>query len=135
MPDAAPVMSAVRPVRSQLIGTLYSALEYVAAAMSDWQAWQQQPPTSGAATAALVLGICGLVVCPFVCSILALVFGYRARDEIDSSGGQLGGRSSAVAGIVLGWVGIGLVVAGLALVLLVLAAAGGVSVNEGVLIR
>jgi hypothetical protein len=36
---------------------------------------------------------------------------------------------------VLGWVGIGLVVAGLALVLLVLAAAGGVSVNEGVLIR
>src|SRR3954467_15203480 len=63
--------------------------------MSDWQSYHQQPPppTSGAATASLVLGICGLVVCPFVCSVLALVFGYQAREQIDESGGQLGGRA------------------------------------------
>ena len=68
--------------------------------------WQQQPsspPTNGKATVALVMGILGLVVCPLVCSILALVFGYQARSEIDRSGE--GGRGSAVAGIVLGWIG------------------------------
>ena len=69
--------------------------------------WGPPPPqTNGKATAALVLGICGLVVCPFVCSVLALVFGYQARNEIDAYGGRQGGRGSAVAGIVLGWVGI-----------------------------
>ncbi len=39
--------------------------------------------------------------------ILALVFGYMARNEIDRSGGLQGGRGLAVAGIVLGWVMLG----------------------------
>jgi Domain of unknown function (DUF4190) len=69
--------------------------------------WVQTGPTSsGKATAALVLGIVGLVFCPLVCSVLALVFGYQARKEIDGSGGRIGGRGSAIAGIVLGWVGL-----------------------------
>jgi hypothetical protein len=103
--------------------------------MSDWQSWQQQPSTSGAATASLVLGICGLVVCPFICSVLALVFGYQAREQIDESGGQLGGRSSAVAGIVLGWVGVGLCVLAVAFFVLVIVLANGVSIESGALIR
>src|SRR3954467_10119802 len=102
--------------------------------MSDWQSYQQQPPTSGAATASLVLGICGLVVCPFVCSVLALVFGYQAREQIDESGGQLGGRSSAVAGIVLGWVGVGLCALGGALFARVCAVGSGGSNDFGALI-
>jgi hypothetical protein len=61
--------------------------------------------TNGKAIAALVLGItwiCGIG------SILALVFGTMARNEIDASGGLEQGRGMAIAGIVLGWVGIGI---------------------------
>ena len=54
----------------------------------------------------MVLGIVGLVACPLVCSILALVFGYQSRNEIDASGGYQGGRGMAVAGIVTGWIGV-----------------------------
>jgi uncharacterized protein DUF4190 len=78
--------------------------------------WQQQPDgrwvqvgapqSSGKSTAALVLGILGLVLCPFICSILALVFGYQGRREIDASGGSMSGRGNATAGIVLGWIGV-----------------------------
>jgi hypothetical protein len=90
--------------------------------------WQQAPDgqwvqmggavSNGKATAALVLGILGLVFCPFVCSIAALVLGYQARNEIDGSGGVQTGRSNATAGIVLGWIGVGLVLAGVVLIVL-----------------
>ena len=66
-------------------------------------------PTNGFAIASMVLGIVGFIVCG-VGAILALVFGYKARREIDASGGREKGRGMAVAGIVLGWVWIGLVV-------------------------
>jgi hypothetical protein len=68
----------------------------------------QGPPTNGKATASLVLGIC------FLCgigSILALVFGHQAKNEIEASGGTQGGLGMANAGIILGWIGIGLVLA------------------------
>jgi hypothetical protein len=72
--------------------------------------WQPSPPTPGAATAALILGICGVVLgfclLGWLCAIPALILGYKGRNEIDNSGGRLGGRGQAVAGIVLGWVGI-----------------------------
>jgi len=74
-----------------------------------WWNDQVQPPvqgTSGEAIAALVLGICGLCVLPLLGPVLALVFGYRARAEVDRSRGRTGGRGMAVAGIVLGWVGL-----------------------------
>ena len=61
--------------------------------------------TSTKATASLVLGICGLLVLPLVCSVLALVFGYQARGEIARSNGALRGEGNATAGIVLGWIG------------------------------
>jgi hypothetical protein len=63
--------------------------------------------TNGKAIASLVLGIVGLTGLPFVCSILAVVFGRGARREIAASGE--GGEGLATAGIVLGWVGILLV--------------------------
>ena len=83
--------------------------------------WQQAPDgswvqvagarSSGKATAALVMGILGLLFCPLVCSVLALVFGYQSRREMDASGGRLGGRGNATAGIVLGWIGLAIMVA------------------------
>src|SRR2546423_1395848 len=41
-------------------------------------------PAPGNATASLVLGIAGLLVCPVVCSVLALVFGYQAKGQLRS---------------------------------------------------
>ena len=63
--------------------------------------------TSGYAIASLVLGIAGFVFFPLVPSILAVVFGKKARAEI-RSGAR--GDGLATAGIVLGWIGIGLTV-------------------------
>jgi hypothetical protein len=76
------------------------------------------PSASGRATASLVLGLVGLVFCPLICSVLAIVFGYQARKEIAASGGQLAGGGSATAGIILGW--IGTVIYGIFLLLIII---------------
>ena len=47
--------------------------------------------TNGFAVAALVLGILGPVAC--VAWILALVFGYVGKSQIDASGGRQSGRA------------------------------------------
>lgn len=70
--------------------------------------------TNGFAIASLVLGILWIW---WVGSALALVFGYVAKSQIDRSGGVEGGRGLAVAGIVLGWIGVAIAI----LVFLVLA--------------
>jgi hypothetical protein len=62
------------------------------------------------AIAAMVLGIVWIYG---IGSILALVFGYSAKGQIDASGGRETGRGMAVAGIVLGWVGLGLILLGI----------------------
>lgn len=64
------------------------------------------PPTEGQAVAALVLGILGLVFCPVICSIIAIVLGKSSQRKIESSGGTLGGLGMAKAGFVLGIVGL-----------------------------
>jgi hypothetical protein len=82
---------------------------------SQWQSqWQQQnpqgqpspptpTPTPGKAIASLILSIVGLLFCPYVFSVLGLVFGYMARGEIKRAGGGLGGEGLALAGIIIGW--------------------------------
>jgi hypothetical protein len=60
------------------------------------------------AVASLVLGIVWVM---WIGSILALVFGYVAKAQIDRSGGRQTGRGIAVAGIVLGWVGVAFLLA------------------------
>lgn len=73
--------------------------------------YQTSPKTNGLAIASLVLGIAGLVfyACG-VASILAVVFGFIARNQIDRSGETQGGRGMAIAGIIMGWIGIALLV-------------------------
>jgi len=66
-----------------------------------------QPQTSGMAIASLVLGLAWLY---WIGSILAIIFGYLAKNEIKRNPAQLQGRGMAIAGIVLGWVGIGMLV-------------------------
>lgn len=54
---------------------------------------------------------------------IALYFGYRARREIAAAGGSQTGDGLALAGIVLGWVSVALLVFFLVIILLVLAVA------------
>jgi hypothetical protein len=61
--------------------------------------------TNGMAIASLVLGILWLY---WIGSLLALIFGVIGKNQIDRSGGVEGGRGLAVAGIVLGIVGLGI---------------------------
>lgn len=67
--------------------------------------YPSEPAATGQATTALVLGIVGLTVCPGAASIPAWIIGRSAMREIDASNGQLGGRSSAFAGYVMGIIG------------------------------
>ena len=81
----------------------------------------QQPPfygypaayaprsTNGLAIASMVLGILWLY---WIGSILAIVFGYVALGQIKRQPGMQG-RGMAIAGIVLGWVGVAMIVLGL----------------------
>ncbi|TYP81338.1 DUF4190 domain-containing protein [Blastococcus xanthinilyticus] len=63
------------------------------------------PPrrTNGMAVASMVLGIVWIY---WIGSILALVFGYVAKQQIRERGEA--GDGMATAGIVLGWVGVGI---------------------------
>jgi Domain of unknown function (DUF4190)/Protein of unknown function (DUF2510) len=66
-----------------------------------------QTKSNGFAIASMVLGILWIY---WLGSILALVFGYVAKNQIDRSGGRQSGRGMAIAGIVLGWIGIAILV-------------------------
>ncbi len=74
--------------------------------------WPYPPPqrTNGMAIASMVLGILWLY---WIGSILALVFGYTAKQQIQERGEAGGGM--ATAGIVLGWIGVGFLALGLVL--------------------
>jgi uncharacterized Zn finger protein (UPF0148 family) len=69
--------------------------------------------TSGMAIASLVMGIAGWTLFPLLGSILAIVLGYAARREIRQRPDQLTGDGMAIAGLVLGWLMVGLSVLGL----------------------
>jgi hypothetical protein len=71
--------------------------------------------TSGLAIAALVSGIAGWTILPLLGSILAIFLGYAARNEIRRDPDRLTGEGLAVAGLVLGWIMVGISVLGLCL--------------------
>jgi len=71
------------------------------------------PATNGLAVASLVLGILWIY---WIGSVLALVFGYVAMIQIRER--NEGGHGLAVAGIVLGWVGMGIGFLALAIALI-----------------
>jgi len=66
--------------------------------------------TSGLAITSLVCGILGWTLLPFIGSVVAILTGHMARGEIRRSNGQLDGDGLAVAGLLLGWISIGLMV-------------------------
>lgn len=62
--------------------------------------------TNVLAIVALVAGVAGLTVIPFVSSIVAVVTGHMARKEIRRTGEH--GDGMALAGLITGYIGIGL---------------------------
>jgi serine/threonine protein kinase len=71
-----------------------------------------KPPSSGKATASLVLGIVALLFSCIVVGglpgLLAALFGHLALRDIRRSEGRLRGHGSAIAGLILGYFSIGL---------------------------
>lgn len=68
--------------------------------------------TSNLAITSLVSGILGWTLLPFLGAIVAVITGHMARSEIRKSNGELDGDGLAVAGLVLGWLSLALVVVG-----------------------
>jgi Domain of unknown function (DUF4190) len=77
--------------------------------------------TNGFAIASLACSIGGFFVCG-IGFILGVVFGYIAKNQIDQSGGTQQGRGMAIAGIIVGWIGIALGVIALVVVIAIAAA-------------
>jgi hypothetical protein len=67
-------------------------------------------PSSTLAIISLVAGILGFTVFPFIASIVAIWTGYEARKETRSVPPKASGDGMATAGIVMGWIQIGLTV-------------------------
>jgi hypothetical protein len=74
--------------------------------------------TEGNAIASLILGIAAFVVCPLIPAILAVIFGNKAKQNI-AADPSLEGEGLAKAGVILGWINIGLAAA-VALLLVIL---------------
>jgi hypothetical protein len=82
---------------------------------------QRIPPTNTTATISLIAGILGLTLLPFMGSIVAIITAYIARQEIRDSAGAQGGADLAMAGLVLGWIGVALSVIAICLIGVLLA--------------
>ncbi len=86
-------------------------------------------PNDGQATAAMVLGILGLVFSfcygfGLIMSPIAWILGRLSVKRIDASGGQIGGRGMAQAGVIMGIIGtvlLALAIVGLFILVVVLA--------------
>ncbi|MBS0212712.1 MAG: DUF4190 domain-containing protein [Proteobacteria bacterium] len=65
-------------------------------------------PTCSTATVSLLFGILCWFVLPFVGAVIAVIAGHMARGEIRRAQGGLEGDGMAVAGLVLGYVHLGL---------------------------
>ncbi len=74
--------------------------------------------TSSLAVVSLVFGILGWTLLPFLGSLVAVVCGHMARAEIRRAQDSLEGDGLAVAGLVMGYLMIGLSVLALAAVFL-----------------
>lgn len=69
-------------------------------------------PSSTLALISLVSGLLGFTLFPVVGGIVGLITGYMARNETRSIPPKASGDSMATAGIVMGWIQIGLLILG-----------------------
>jgi hypothetical protein len=74
-------------------------------------------PTSTLAIVSLIAGIMGFMGIPVIGSIVAIWTGYAARKETRSVPPRASGDGMATAGIIMGWIQIGLAVIGICCIL------------------
>jgi hypothetical protein len=67
-------------------------------------------PTSTLAIVSLVAGVLGFTILPVVATIVAIITGYMARKETRAVPPTAAGDGLATAGIIMGYVQIGLIV-------------------------
>ena len=71
--------------------------------------------TNTLAVVSLISAIAGMVIIPFIASVVAVITGHMSLGQLKQSGEQ--GRGLALAGTIIGWVGIGLSVLSVILLL------------------
>ena len=69
------------------------------------------PGTSALALASLGVALFSLCLSAGVGGIVAVVLGHMAINRINASGGMLGGRGAAIAGLILGYIEVALTIA------------------------
>ena len=78
---------------------------------------QQYPPpapsTSGAAIVSLIASISAFFIFPILGSIVGIIAGNSAKNDIRNRPYQVTGEGLAQAGIIIGWIGLGLTVLGI----------------------
>jgi hypothetical protein len=81
--------------------------------MSDYTPTPYQPAPAGPKTSTMAIisligGITGITILPILGSLAGIIFGHIAKSEIKKSGGTIGGNGMATAGLIMGYVEIGL---------------------------
>jgi hypothetical protein len=66
------------------------------------------PTTSTLAIISLISGIVSWFLIPFIAAVAAVITGHMAKNEIKKSTGTIGGNGLATAGLVLGYLQLGL---------------------------
>jgi len=84
------------------LGSLSSATASVPGAGAIPPSYAGTPQTSGKAIGSLICGIINI----FPLFIVAVILGHLALSDIKKSAGRLGGRGLAIAGLVLGYLGV-----------------------------
>jgi Domain of unknown function (DUF4190) len=64
-------------------------------------------PTNSLAVVSMIFGIVSWLICPIVASLVAVITGHSARSQIQRTGE--GGSGMAMAGLVLGYINLGIV--------------------------
>lgn len=82
--------------------------------------WTPAPPKNDLGIWALVTGILSYVMCPLVLGIAAIVTGTMSRRAADQ--GLANNRGMGTAGLILGWINVGLVLLGIAFFVVAIAA-------------
>jgi hypothetical protein len=88
-------------------------------------------PNSSTAVISLIAGILGLTFFPLLGSIIAIITGMMAQKEIRESEGTVGGEGLATAGMIMGWIGIGLAVLGFCIFGVLVSIPFCIMLNEG----
>jgi hypothetical protein len=90
---------------------------------------QQYAKDSGTAIASLICGIAAYLIVPFFGALAAIILGHVAVSQINASNGMVKGKGMATAGLVLGYVQIGLTILGIVLLVALAPAIGSVFSN------